>query len=243
MSMLSLGLAFGGGHARLHALGRADRVRARRRRGRLHGHLHAGRLARHDHPERLRGDGEHHPALDPALHPEGRGDRPLARRPGPLRGAARLDEPRARRPGHRQRVRLRAVRGDGRIEPGDLLGDRLGRHPRDAKARLLAGLRGRHHRRRRHARHPAAAVDHDDPLRGRRRAVARPAVPGRHRPGRAAGRPVRRLRRAALPHASTAPRAPCMRATAPPRRCSTSTSSRCARRSRCCRACCPSWCC
>ena len=37
---------------------------------------------------------------------------------------ARLDAARPRRPRHRQRVRLRAVRGDGRIEPGDVLGDR-----------------------------------------------------------------------------------------------------------------------
>ena len=88
---------------------------------------------------------------------------------------ARLAAARAGRPRHRQRVRLRAVRRDGRLEPGDLLGDRLGRHPGDAQARLLARLRGRHHRRRRHARHPAAAVDHDDPVRGRRRAVARAA--------------------------------------------------------------------
>ena len=35
----------------------------------------------------------------------------------------------------------------------------------------------RNHRRRRHARHPAAALDHHDPLCGCGRAVARPAVP------------------------------------------------------------------
>ena len=63
--------------------------------------------------------------------------------------------------------------------------------PGDAQARLFARLRRRHHRRRRHARHPAAAVDHDDPVRGRRRAVAGPPVPRRHRPGPAAGRAVR----------------------------------------------------
>ena len=60
-------------------------------------------------------------------------------------------------------------------------------------------LRRRHHRGRRHARHPAAALDHHDPLRGRRRAVARPAVPRRDRAGAAAGRAVRRLCRVALP--------------------------------------------
>ena len=87
--------------------------------------------------------------------------------------------------------------------PGDLLGDRLGRHSRDAQARLFAGLRGRHHRRRRHARHPAAAVDHHDPLRGRRRAVARPAVPRGDRPGPAAGRAVRRSTRCGSSGASS----------------------------------------
>ena len=152
-------------------------------------------------------------------------------------------QPRAGRPRHRQRVRLRAVRRDGRLEPRDLLGDRLGRHSGDAQARLLARLRGRHHRRRRHARHPAAAVDHDDPLRGRRRAVARPPVPRRHRPGPAARRACSPSMRCCATGASTAARTPRSPATAPTRRCSTTSASRCARRSRCCRACCPSWCC
>ena len=44
-------------------------------------------VARYGDAERLRGDGGDHPAVDPALHPEGRGDRPVARRPGPLFGA------------------------------------------------------------------------------------------------------------------------------------------------------------
>src|SRR5215510_11835998 len=51
----------------------------------------------------------------------------------------------------------------------------------------------------RDARHPAAAVDHHDPLRGRGRAVARPAVSRRDRAGAAPGRAVRRLRHVALP--------------------------------------------
>ncbi len=71
--------------------------------------------------------------------------------------------------------------------------------PEMRDARLLAGIRGRHHRRRRHAGHPAAAVDHDDPLRGRGGGVARPAVPRRHRARDAAGRAVRAVRRVALP--------------------------------------------
>ena len=53
----------------------------------VHGLLHAGGVARYGDAERLRGDGLDHAAVDPAVHPEGRGDRPLARRPGPLLGA------------------------------------------------------------------------------------------------------------------------------------------------------------
>ena len=83
--------------------------------------------------------------------------------------------------GRRQRIRLRAVRGDGGLLARDLLGDRFGRHPRDAQARLFRRLCRRDHRRRRHARHPAAAVDHHDPVRGRRGEIAGPAVPRRHR--------------------------------------------------------------
>ena len=160
----------------------------------------------------------------------------------PLRGDARVDAARSRRPRHRQRVRLRAVRGDGRLEPGDLLGDRQRRHPRDAQARLLAGLRRRHHRRRRHARHPAAAVDHDDPVRGRRRAVARPAVPRRHRPRRCCWSrcsrvyAVLRYRREYARRERRASRATAPRSAYARRR----STSRCARRSRCCRACCRS---
>ena len=94
---------------------------------------------------------------------------------------------------HRQRFRLCLVCRDGRVVARNLLGDRLGRHPGNAHARLFRQLRCRHHRGRRHARHPAAALDHHDPLCGRRRAVAGSAVPGRHRASRAAGQLVRRL--------------------------------------------------
>ena len=58
----------------------ADRVCARRGRDRLHDLLHAACVARYHHAERLRGDGVDHAALDSAVHPQGRGDRPLARR-------------------------------------------------------------------------------------------------------------------------------------------------------------------
>ena len=74
------------------------------------------------------------------------------------------------------------------VEPGDLLGHRQLRHSGNAPARLLAGFRRRARGRRRDARHPAAAVDRADPLCGCGRAVARPSVPRRHRPWRAAGR-------------------------------------------------------
>ena len=63
----------------------------------VHARLHAGRLARYHRPERLRGTGQHHPADHPAVHPEGRGDRQVARRQGPLRRAAHLAAPGARR--------------------------------------------------------------------------------------------------------------------------------------------------
>src|SRR6516165_7900672 len=79
-----------------------------------------------------------------------------------------------------------------------LLRHRLSRNSRDAKARLFARLCRRHHRGRRHPRHPAAAFHHHDPLCGRRGAVARPLVPRRDRAGIAAGRPVRGLRRVSL---------------------------------------------
>ncbi len=104
-----------------------------------------------------------------------------------------LVAPHPRRTWHRQRIRLRAVRRHGRIVAGDLLGDRFGRHPGNAQARLFRRLRRRHHRRRRHARHPAAAFDHHDPLRGRRREIARTAVSRRHRSGATAGHAVRHL--------------------------------------------------
>ena len=194
-------------HAGRDVLRHADRVRARLRRGRLHVFLHAGVVARHGHAERLRGDGEHHAAVDPAVHPEGRGDRTIQRRPRPLSRDARVDAAHSRRPRHRQRVHLRAVRGDGGLEPRHLLGDRQRRHSRNAQARLLAGLRRGHHRRRRHAGHPAAAVDHDDPVCGRGRSVARPAVPRRHRSRRCCWSRCSRCTRRAASARSTAPRA------------------------------------
>ena len=199
MSVLALGPAVRRRHAGRDVLRHADRLRAGLRRDPLHGAVHAGVLARHRDAERLRGDGEHHAAVDPALHPEGRGDRPIRRRPRPVSRDARVDAAHPRRPRHRQRVHLRAVRRDGRLEPGDVLGHRQRRHSGDAQARLLAGLRRGHHRRRRHARHPAAAVDHDDPLRGRGRGLARPAVPRRHRSRAAAGRAVLALRHVPVP--------------------------------------------
>ncbi len=240
MSVLSLGLLFGGVTLAVMFSGHADRVLARLRRGRLHGVLHAGFLARHGDAERLRGDGEHHAAVHSALHPQGRRDRPLGRGPRSLSRDARVDAAHSRRARHRERLHLRAVRGDGRIEPGDLLRDRQRRHSRDAQARLFARVRRGHHRRRRHAGHPAAAVDHDDPLRGRGRGLARPAVPRGHRPRAAAGRAVLALRDVPVPQGIQGRARRVRQRTARAPRISTRRRTRCARRSRCCRACCRS---
>jgi hypothetical protein len=64
----------------------------------------------------------------------------------------------------RQRVCLRAVRGDGRIIARHLLGDRLGRVP-EMRKRLFR-LRGRDHS---HRRHPGILLPPSipDPVRGR----------------------------------------------------------------------------
>ena len=224
-------------------LGHADRVCAGRGRGGVHGDLHARGLARYRDAERLRGNGLDHAAVDPAVHPQGRGDRQIARRPGSLFGAACLAASRSRRARRRQRVRLRAVRGDGGLLARDLLGDRLGRHPRNAQARLFRRLCRRHHRRRRHARHPAAALDHHDPVRGRRGKIAGPAVPRRHRaraccwsrcsastPCSASARNLPRRRRSTTRPART-------------RRSSSATISPWRSASTCCRGCCRSCCC
>ena len=117
------------------------------------------------------------------------------------------------------------------------------RHPRDAPARLLGRLRRRPDRRGRHAGDPAAAVDHDDPVRRRRAGVAGSALSRRNRARAGAGQSVRRLRRAQVP-ARGARRAPHLRARAGRARpiSTTSTSisaTSCAR----CRARCRSWCC
>ncbi len=117
---------------------------------------------------------------------------------GPLRRAAYLAGPRAGRARGGRRDRLRPVRRHGRQQPGHVQRHRQFRDSGDAPARLFAGLRRRAGRSRRNARHPAAAEHRADPLRRRRRAVARPAVPGRDRSRPAARHPVRRIRNAAL---------------------------------------------
>ena len=124
-----------------------------------------------------------HSLVDSAVHSEGRRDRALARRRRSLFCAACVALSHSRRPWYRQRVCLRLVRGDGGFVARDLLGHRLGRHSGNAQTRLFAGVRGGDHRGRRHARHPAAAVDHHDPLCRRIGTIARPAFPCRHRPG------------------------------------------------------------
>src|SRR5215468_2551503 len=138
-------------------------------------------------------------SVDSAVHPQGLGHWPLARRPGPLRRAACMDASHPRRPRHRQRVRLRTFRGNGWLLSGDLLSDRLGRNSGDAQARLFQRVRSGHHRGGRHIGDPAATVDHDDSLRGRGRAVAGPALSRRDWARAAAGRTLRRLCDVAVP--------------------------------------------
>jgi TRAP-type C4-dicarboxylate transport system permease small subunit len=58
----------------------ADRICSRRSRGAVHDFLHAGGLGRYHHAKCLRGDGVDHVVVDPAVHPQGRGDWPVARR-------------------------------------------------------------------------------------------------------------------------------------------------------------------
>ena len=71
--------------------------------------------------------------------------------------------------------------------------------PEMRKRGYSGGFAGRHHCRRRHARHPAASLNHHDPVCGRRRKIAGPFVPCRHRAGTAAGDAVRHLRGISLP--------------------------------------------
>ena len=111
-----------------------------------------------------------------------RAPRSAARAPGRTSTRQSVDAPHPRRARDCKRVRLRAVRRHGGIFARHLFGHRLGRDSRNAQARLFGGLRLRHHCSRRDAGHPAAAIDNDDPLRGRSRAVARPALSRSHRP-------------------------------------------------------------
>ena len=67
-------------HARRDVRRHADCICARCGRDPVHDRVHAGRLGRYHHAERLRGNGLDHAAVDPAVHPEGRGDRQVARR-------------------------------------------------------------------------------------------------------------------------------------------------------------------
>ena len=186
-------------HPDRDVLRHADLVLARLRRAFVHGRLHARVVARYGHAKRLRGDGEHHALVDSAVHPQRRGNRPLRRRSRSLPRHACVDAAHPGRSRHRQRLHLRAVRGDGGLESRDVLRDRQRGHSGDAQARLLARIRSRHHRRGRHARDSATAVDHDDSLRGRRRGFARAIVPCGNRAGPPSGRTVCALRRLPLP--------------------------------------------
>jgi hypothetical protein len=132
-----------------------------------------------------------HAADDPAVHPDGRGDRQDARRRRPLRGGAPLALQAARQPRRGQRLRLLGVRRDVRLQPGHLRRDRRHGHPRDAQARLFRRARLGPHRRRRHAGHPDPALADADHLRHHHRAVDRQAVHRRGDPRHPAGRDLR----------------------------------------------------
>ena len=155
-----------------------------------------GVVARHGHAERLRGDGQHHAAVDPAVHPQGRGDRPVARRPA-------ISTPRM----HVWMQRVPGGLGIANVFACALFAAMAGSSPATCSAIGSAGIPEM--RRRGYSPgfaagiiaaggtlgHPAAAVDHDDPVRGRGRAVAGAPVPRGHRAGRAAGGPLRRSTR------------------------------------------------
>ena len=131
-----------------------------------------------------------HAGVDPDVRDDGRGDRLVARRQGPVRGARSLALPPAGRPGDLQPRRLRDLRGAHRLVARVLRRHRQDGHSGDAQARLSGRRRHRLDLRRRHARHPDPAVDHVHPLRHRHRDLDRPPVP-RRRPARPdADRPV-----------------------------------------------------
>ncbi len=157
-----------------------------------------GCVAGYDHAERLRRNGQHHAVVGSSLHPQGCSHRQVARRCRSVSGDTCLDAQDPGRTGYRQRLRECVVRGHVGLKPGHLFGHRQRRYPGDASTRLFGTLRCRHHRCRRHARYPAAAVHRHDPVRGCRRTIAGEIVPGRHRPGNPAGDPVLRLCRISL---------------------------------------------
>ena len=131
-----------------------------------------------------------HAGRHPDVRDDGRRDRLVAGRQGPLRSARPLALPRARRTGDFQSRRLRHLRRAHRLVAGLLRGHRQDGHSGDAAARL-SGRRG--HRldlRRRHARHPDSAVDHLHPLRHCHRNLDRPSVPRRRDAGPDADRHV-----------------------------------------------------
>ena len=161
-------------------------------------------VARHGHAERLRGDVEHHAAVDPALHPQGRGDRPLARRPRPLLAL------------HAWMQRVPGGLGIANVFACALFAAMAGSSPATCSAIGSAGIPEM----RKRGYSPAASPPASSPPAARSgillppsitmilyavaaEAVARPAVPRRHRPGAAAGRAVRALRGAGATAAST----------------------------------------
>ena len=129
---------------------------------------------------------------DPVLHPGRQFPHPWRRRAPDDRFRDLADRALARRTGACRHRRLRDVRAGVRLERRHRRGDRRDRAAGDGAARLSDALRRRHHHGRRLARHPDAAVDPEDRLRGlhqhldRRAVRRRPAA--RHRADRHAVR-------------------------------------------------------
>ena len=177
-------------HPRRVAVGCAGRLRARRHRHCLSGDLPGPGFAARGGRDVLYRALRLHAGVDPDVRHDGRGDRLVARRQGPLRGARPLALSRARRPGDLQYRRLRDLRRAHGLLARLLRRHRQDGHSGNAPARLPGRRRHRLDLRRRHARHPDPAVDHLHPVRHRHRDLDRPAVPRRRAAGADAHRPV-----------------------------------------------------
>ena len=147
---------------------------------------------------------------DPVSHAAVGGDVPRPRA---------LAQPAAGRADARQRARLRHLRLGVRLVGRDLRHGRQDRAAGAQEARLRRDDGARLARRRRHARHPHSAVDHDGDLRGRRQRLDHPGVSRRLPAGPARDGALLRLHRAVVAAQSR------QDAAAPIRRCRSGKSS------------------